>query len=113
MYFVYFVVESFFMITSGCTGWDPNPAEYATAPSLRGPWTCRGTPCIGRDADTTFHAQSTFVLPVAGEPEAFIFMADRWKKEELRNFTYIWLPIRFHDTRMYIEWKPSWERCSL
>jgi len=44
-----------------------------------------GNPCIGADADTTFHAQSTFVLPVMGKPGAFIFMGDRWKKEDLRN----------------------------
>ena len=97
------------MIASGCTGWDSNPAEYATAPSVIGPWTRHGNPCVGEDADTTFHSQSTFALPVAGKPGAFIFMADRWKKENLRNSTYVWLPIQFDDNRMYIEWKERWD----
>src|SRR6266545_723314 len=66
------------LITSGCTGWDPNAAEYARADEILGPWTVIGNPCAGVEADITFHAQSTFVFPVAGKPDAFIAMFDIW-----------------------------------
>ena len=47
------------MLSSGCTGWDPNVAELAVADSIMGQWTTIGNPCTGPDADKTFYAQST------------------------------------------------------
>jgi len=41
-------------------------AEYAVADSMLGTWVTIGNPCTGEDADSTFYAQSTFVLPVEG-----------------------------------------------
>lgn len=29
--------DRYFLVTSGCTGWNPNPAEYAVAASVTGP----------------------------------------------------------------------------
>ena len=42
---------------------------------------------------TTFFAQGTFVLPLPGMPDMFIFMADRWNPTELRDSRYVWLPL--------------------
>ena len=84
----------YFIITSGCTGWDPNAAEYAVAMSIMGPWKVMGNPCRGPLAGRTFNAQSSFVLPVAGKPGAFIFMADRWNRDDLGDSRYVWLPMR-------------------
>lgn len=58
---------TYWMITSGCTGWDPNEARMFSAPSIWGPWTQHPNPCVGKDAELTFHGQSTFVLPVPGK----------------------------------------------
>ncbi len=99
----------YYMITSGCTGWASNPAEYAVAPSMLGPWEARGNPCTGCDADTTFHAQSTFVLPVAGRPGVYIFMADRWDPEDLRDSGYVWLPLTVRETMLSIPWLERWD----
>ena len=35
----------YYMITSGCTGWAPNAAQYAVADSMLGEWTVKGNPC--------------------------------------------------------------------
>ncbi len=59
---------------------DNNAARLVSADKLAGPWTGHGNPCVG-PADriaTTFQSQSTFVLPMPGKKDAFIFMADRW-----------------------------------
>jgi hypothetical protein len=96
------------MVSSGCSGWDPNEAQYATANSMFGPWMIQGNPCVGPGAETTFHAQSTFVLPVASKPNAFIFMADRWTKEDLGDSRYVWLPIHIRNTKIEIEWRDAW-----
>ncbi|MES2730708.1 MAG: glycoside hydrolase family 43 protein [Bacteroidota bacterium] len=83
----------YYLITSGCTGWAPNPAAYAMASQPLGEWKTYGNPCIGPDADSTFHAQSTFVLPLKGKPNEYLFMADRWNKLDLEDSRYVWLPL--------------------
>jgi hypothetical protein len=96
----------YFLITSACTGWSPNPATYAVADAPMGEWKQLGNPCTGPDADSTFFAQGTFVLPVASKPGTYIFMADRWNKTDLPNSRYIWLPISISGTTVEIPWKP-------
>jgi beta-xylosidase len=95
--------KNYFMITSHCTGWDPNPAEYAIADSISGPWKAMGNPCVGQGADTTFNSQGTYVFQVAHQHGDYIFMADRWNKKDLKNSRYVWLPIQIQDDRLKIE----------
>lgn len=66
----------YYMLSSGCTGWDPNVAEIAVADSIMGTWKTIGNPCTGPDADKTFYAQSTYVQPVIGKKDAYIAMFD-------------------------------------
>lgn len=99
---------TYFMITSGCTGWDPNEARIFSAPSIWGPWTQHHNPCIGKDAELTFHSQSTFILPVAGKEDTYIFMADRWRPRFPSDARYIWLPIEFENDLPVLRWKDEW-----
>ena len=102
----------YFLISSGCTGWAPNAARLASADKLSGPWTEHGNPCVGPDDQiaTTFNSQSTFVLPVPGKKDAFIFMADRWNAGNAIDGRYIWLPLQFKpDGLPFIEWKDRWD----
>lgn len=86
---------TYWMITSGCTGWNPNAARLFSAPSIWGPWTQHGNPCKGDKAEVTFGAQGTFVLPVQGRKGAFLFLADVWKPTRPSSSGYLWLPITF------------------
>jgi beta-xylosidase len=99
----------YFMITSGCTGWDPNAARLHTADNIWGPWTEHPNPCTGTDAHLTFRSQGTFILPVAGKKDAFIFMADRWTPRRPVDARYIWLPVRFENGLPRIEWHDRWD----
>ena len=99
---------TYWMITSGCTGWDPNEARMFSASSIWGPWTKHPNPCVGKDAEITFHGQSTFVLPVHGKKDAFMFMADIWRPKHPSDARYIWLPIQFRDGKPVIEWRDAW-----
>lgn len=101
--------DTYFAVTSGCTGWAPNEAGYAVAPSPLGPWESRGNPCVGPDAAQTFGAQSTFVLPVAGKPGAFILMLDRWNPQDLGDSRYVWLPLRIEGETLTAEWRDKWD----
>lgn len=80
------------MLSSGCTGWDPNQAELAVADSIMGEWKTIGNPCTGTDADKTFYAQSTYVQKVMGKKDMYIALFDRWNKKDLENSRYVWLP---------------------
>ena len=99
---------TYWMITSGCTGWDPNEARMFSAPSIWGPWTQHPNPCRGEKSEITFGGQSTYVLPVPGKKDAFIFMADIWRPKHPSDARYIWLPVQFENGVPYIEWMDSW-----
>lgn len=100
---------SYWLITSGCTGWNPNRATLHTASSLWGPWTeVAQNPMTGPGADTTFGGQSTFVFPVTGKKDAFVFMADRWNPKNLTDSRYLWLPVRFTANHPSVEWQSEW-----
>lgn len=101
----------YFMFSSWTTGWRPNPGKLAVADAMMGEWQSLGNPCVGTDdqKNTTFWSQSTFVLPVRGKKNAFIFAADRWNSENLMNSRYVWLPIQFKNNIPFLEWKDSWD----
>ncbi|KAI3972753.1 hypothetical protein MKX01_019411 [Papaver californicum] len=83
---------TYYMITSGCSGWAPNEALAHAAESIMGPWETIGNPCTGGNRifrHTKFFAQSTYVLPLQGIPGSFIFMADRWNPADLRESRYV------------------------
>lgn len=99
---------TYYLITSGCTGWDPNAAALHSAPSLFGPWKYEGDPLTGPGADKTFGGQSTFVQPIQGKKNAFLFMADQWNPKNLSDSRYLWLPVQFRNNVPFIEWKEDW-----
>ena len=100
---------TYWMITSGCTGWDPNEARMFSASSIWGPWTQHPNPCVGPKSEITFGGQSTYILKVPGKDNAFIFMADVWRPEKPSDARYIWLPIQFkEDGTPYVEWMDQW-----
>lgn len=105
----------YYMLSSGCTGWDPNEAELAVADSIMGEWTVLGNPCVGLDADKTFYGQSTFVIPVNAKKGKFIACFDMWKKKDLADSRYIWLPMKInrHTGTIRIPWMASWDKSEL
>ncbi|HTV47963.1 MAG TPA: glycoside hydrolase family 43 protein [Phycisphaerae bacterium] len=102
--------EKYFLITSGQHGWSPCDARLAEADSILGDWKALGNPCRGtpKQMATTFESQGTFVLPVPGNPDAFIFMADRWRPNNAIDGRYVWLPIQWDKGIPYLQWKNQW-----
>ena len=99
--------DTYWMITSGCTGWEPNKARMFWAKNITGPWTQVDNPCRGKDADITFGAQSTYVIRIHDTSD-FIFMADIWRPDFPSDARYVWLPIEWEDGHPIIQWKDSW-----
>ena len=102
----------YYLFTSGCTGWAPNAARLAVADSIWGPWQALGNPCVGPSERTkiTFESQSTFVLPVQGQKDAFIFMADRWRPDNAIDGRHVWLPVQFDkEGKPFLAWLDQWD----
>lgn len=100
----------YYMFTSGTTGWAPNACRLAVADSIWGPWRQVGNPCEGTASQraTTFDSQSTYVLPVQGCADLYVFLADRWEPENPIDGRYVWLPIRWRNDLPVLEWVGSW-----
>lgn len=67
-----------YLITSGTTGYLPNPSEIAVAETWHGPYTVLGNPHPGDASRTSYHSQISSVFKVRGKKDLYIACADRW-----------------------------------
>jgi hypothetical protein len=67
-----------YLVTSGTTGYYPNPSEIASARSYHGPWTVLGDPHPTDRTRTSFHSQISSVFRHPGKRDLYIALADRW-----------------------------------
>lgn len=79
------------MVSSFCTGWDPNQGKYATADSMEGTW---GMLREFGD-ETTYHTQPAFVLKRS--EQEYLYFSDRWNGEDYLKSSYVVLPIIFKE----------------
>lgn len=92
-----------YLITSGTTGYLPNPSELAIADTWHGPFTVLGDPHPGDASHTSFHSQVSCVFKVRGKKDLYIAMADRWVPDHTEwdyNEYRQWFESRFF---------PNWE----
>ncbi|GHT36356.1 hypothetical protein FACS189414_4270 [Bacteroidia bacterium] len=99
----------YFMVTSGCTGWDPNEGRLFYSNSIWGPWQQQPNPFVGNDEKLSFHSQATYILQVAGKKDAFIYIGDRWIPRNQLDSRYIWLPIQYERGLPVIKWIDKWD----
>ncbi len=67
-----------YLITSGTTGYYPNPSQVAVADTWHGPYRVLGTPHPSDESRTSFHSQVSSVFKVPGKKDLYIACADRW-----------------------------------
>ncbi len=67
-----------YLLTSGTTGYLPNPSEAAIGDTWHGPYTVLENPHPGDDTNTSYHSQISSVFKVPGKKELYIACADRW-----------------------------------
>ncbi|SDD03915.1 Ig-like domain (group 4) [Paenibacillus sp. UNCCL117] len=94
----------YYFITSGTTGWDPNPSIAYRANHIFGntadggqtftPYTKLGNPFPNDSSNTSYRTQSTAVIPYDPENGLFIYMGDRWIQKALDTSGYVWLPLQ-------------------
>jgi hypothetical protein len=67
-----------YLVTSGTTGYYPNPSEVAVAETYHGPWTRQGDAHPADESRTSFQTQISSVFKHPGKDDLYIALADRW-----------------------------------
>ena len=96
----------YYMVTSGCSGWEPNSALFSISTHLLGKWRLIDNPCEGKDYRKTFFGQSTYIFSVDGKD---YLMLDHWKPHDLKTSGYSILPITYDESgAMTVTWQDEW-----
>jgi hypothetical protein len=101
----------YYLITSGLSGWAPNPARSYMASHPLGPWTALGNPVRGtaEQAAITFGGQSTHVLTLNRKGcQRHILMLDIWRPKNAIDGRYAWLPVEWEDGKPVVRWRERW-----
>lgn len=69
-----------YLLTSGMTGYVPNPSEIAMAEDFMGPFRVLGNPHMQDESSVSFNSQASFAFRIEGT-EQIVVMADRWVPE--------------------------------
>lgn len=77
-----------YLVTSGTTGYFPNPSEIAEARGYHGPYENLGVLHRGDPSNTSFHSQISCIFKVPGKKDLYIAMADRWLPEYTDSLYY-------------------------
>lgn len=94
----------YYMITSGCTGWQPNSALYAECDHLCGQWKLIDNPCEGDNYRRTFEGQSTYIFEKDGKT---YLMLDHWHPEDLKSSGYSILPVEVVEGILSVIWQEN------
>ena len=79
-----------YLLTSGTTGYLPNPSQIAVADTWHGPYHVLGNPHENDATSTSYHSQISSVFKVQGHRDLYVAIADRWAPEymDLRYADY-------------------------
>ena len=84
----------YYMLSSACTGWDPNQCKLATSRHMTTSWS--GLTSIGDRI--AFDTQAASILTVKGTKQTtYLYVGDRWMDPDLPNSKTIIFPITFKD----------------
>lgn len=67
-----------YLVTSGTSGYLPNPSEIAVGDDWHGPYKILGNPHPGDTSQTSYHSQISSVFKVPNKKDLYIACADRW-----------------------------------
>ncbi len=74
-----------YLLTSGTTGYYPNPSEAAVSASYHGPFKVLGDLHPTDRSRTSFHSQISSVFKHPGKRDLYIALADRWLPHYLEH----------------------------
>lgn len=88
------VDDTYYMLSSACTGWEPNQCKLATSSRMTRDWS--GLTDIGDRI--AYDTQAASILTVKGTKQTtYLYVGDRWMDPDLPNSKTIIFPITFKD----------------
>ena len=78
------VDDTYYMLSSACTGWEPNQCKLATSSRMTRDWS--GLTDIGDRI--AYDTQAASILTVKGTKQTtYLYVGDRWMDPDLPNST--------------------------
>lgn len=100
------VNNTYYMVSSACTGWTPNQAKIAYSKSLKDGWSQLEP--IGDK--TAFDTQAASILKIKGSKgTVYIYVGDRWMDPDLPQSKTIMIPIEFVKGKMIFRYYKQWD----
>lgn len=84
----------YYMLSSACTGWDPNQCMLSTSKSLAEGW----SPLVPVGDKISYDTQASSILTLRkGRRTQYLYVGDRWKDPDLPQSKIILIPIDLKD----------------
>jgi Glycosyl hydrolases family 43 len=97
----------YYLFGSDLTGWSTNDNKFATATSLAGPWSAWHD--FAPPGSATFDSQVSTIVPVkTAAGQRYVYVGDRWLRDDLASSSAVWLPMRIADSHATAEWRDVW-----
>ena len=99
---------TYWMITSGCTGWDPN--EHACSLLLASGDLGHNIQIlvVEKNRKSLLADRVRMYFRYREERRLYLLWSDIWRPKHPSDARYIWLPVQFENGIPYIEWMDSW-----
>lgn len=100
------IKNTYHMLSSACTGWEPNPCKLSQSNSLTEGWSELRQ--IGNH--NAFDSQPASILKIEGTSDTtYLYVGDRWMDPGLPESKTIILPINFSDGNCQFEYIESFD----
>lgn len=98
----------YYLFGSDLTGWSLNDNKFSTAERLEGPWApWRDFAPVGT---ATYGSQISTIVPVGTENgRGYVYVGDRWQRDELSTSPAVWLPLTLGDGEARLIWRDEWD----
>jgi len=96
----------YYLFGSDLTGWSTNDNKVATAFELAGPWSAWAD--IAPPGCATFDSQVSTVIQTDDAGDEFVYIGDRWRRDDLFASPAVWLPLQIRDGRAQLRWEDEW-----
>ncbi len=98
--------DTYFMLFSACSGWDPNQASYSYSKSLKSGWSNRSN--IGNP--WSYDTQAASILKLQGSKgTTYIYVGDRWQDPGLPESKTILFPLTFSGNSVNFSYKQQFD----
>lgn len=96
----------YYMLSSACSGWDPNPCKLSYTDDLTKGWS--GLKQIGNGV--AYDTQAASILKIEGSKQTiYLYVGDRWQDPDLPQSKTIIFPISFTETGCDFTYRPVFD----